>query len=165
MSCSRWFSSFFVQHLEIYFFCFFASKIKSLSFLIYLGETPNTCLRRLLFSIVDILTFLRIPGTKSVCAYYRLTSGVNFINILWAAFTLPDPESTQKLLDLTVFLVLLVSGSLKAARRMLVKLTPTYLVCLLDFRLKQICIHDISCSVKIGQNRPKKVTWFKGFQS
>ena len=49
---------------------------------------------------------------------------VNFINILQAAVTHADPEIAKKLLDLTVFFALLVSALLKAARRMLVKLTP-----------------------------------------
>ena len=35
-----------------------------------------------------------------------------------------DPKITKKLLDLTVFFALLVSAGVKAARRMLVKLTP-----------------------------------------
>jgi hypothetical protein len=49
--------------------------------------------------------------------------GVNFTNVLQAAFTLADPESAKKLLDLTVFFALLVSASVKAARRTLMKLT------------------------------------------
>ena len=36
---------------------------------------------------------------------------------------LPDPERAKKLIDLTVFFALLGSGSVKAARRMLAKLT------------------------------------------
>ena len=32
----------------------------------------------------------------------KFTLGVNFTNVLQAAFTLADPESTKKLLDLTV---------------------------------------------------------------
>ena len=50
--------------------------------------------------------------------------GVNFNNILCAAFLLADPESANKLLDLAIFFALLVSASVKAARRTLLKLTP-----------------------------------------
>ena len=49
--------------------------------------------------------------------------GVNFINILHAAFTLADPESAKKLLDLTVFFALLVSAPVKSTRRTLMKST------------------------------------------
>ena len=48
--------------------------------------------------------------------------GVNFTNVLQAAFTLADPESAKKLLDLTVFLALMGSAHVKAARRTLMKL-------------------------------------------
>ena len=51
-------------------------------------------------------------------------SGVNFTNILQAAFTLTYPESAKKLLDLTVFFALLVSACIKAAHRSLINLTP-----------------------------------------
>ncbi len=50
--------------------------------------------------------------------------GVNFINILLSAYTCSDPESAKKTDGLTVFFVLLESLSIKAARKMLVKLTP-----------------------------------------
>ena len=49
---------------------------------------------------------------------------VNFTNLLRAAFTLADPKSAKKLLDLTVFCTLLVSAHVKAAHRTLMKLTP-----------------------------------------
>ena len=50
-------------------------------------------------------------------------SGVNFTNILRAALMLEDPISALKLLNLTFFFALLGSARLKAAHRMLVKLT------------------------------------------
>ena len=50
--------------------------------------------------------------------------GINFTNVLRAAFTFADPESAKKLLNLTVFFALLVSAGVKAAHRTLVKLTP-----------------------------------------
>ncbi len=47
--------------------------------------------------------------------------GVNFINILRAAFACADPKSTKRTYNLTVFLG---SARVKAARIMFVKLTP-----------------------------------------
>jgi len=55
----------------------------------------------------------------------KLTPGVNFTNILCAAFTREDPKSTKKTAGLTVFFSLLFGfGYLKALHKMLVKLTP-----------------------------------------
>jgi len=55
----------------------------------------------------------------------KLTPWVNFfINILRAAFTRADPEWAKKTENLTVFFVLSGSAHIKAAGRMLVKLTP-----------------------------------------
>ena len=51
-------------------------------------------------------------------------AGVNFANILQAAFVREDPKSAIKLLNLTVFFAFLGSERVKAALRMLVKLTP-----------------------------------------
>ena len=42
---------------------------------------------------------------------------------------LADPESAKKLLNLTVFFALLGFASVKAARRMLMKLTPGVRAC------------------------------------
>ena len=50
--------------------------------------------------------------------------GVNFTNVLQAAFTHAEPKSAIKLLSLTVFFELLGSAHVKAAQRTLVKLTP-----------------------------------------
>jgi len=52
------------------------------------------------------------------------TSGVNFTNIIRAALMLADPKSAKKLLDLMIFFALLVSAQIKAAHKMLMKLTP-----------------------------------------
>jgi hypothetical protein len=52
--------------------------------------------------------------------------GVNFTNVLRAAFTREDPKSAKKLLNLIVFLALLGSVPVKAAHRMLVKLNPGF---------------------------------------
>ena len=61
--------------------------------------------------------------------------GVNFTNILRAAFTRADPKSAKKLLELNDFFSLLGSAPVKAAHRMLVKLTPIEVV-----QLKQVQI-------------------------
>jgi len=52
--------------------------------------------------------------------------GVNFINILPAAFSLADPKSVKRTVNLTVFFVFLGSALSKAARRMLMTLTPKH---------------------------------------
>ena len=63
-----------------------------------------------------------------------ICSGVNFTNIIRAAFTCSNPESAKRLLDLTVLFVLLWSASGKAARRMLMKLTTDeYRCCVVLF--------------------------------
>jgi len=48
-------------------------------------------------------------------------TGVNFTNVLRAAFTLTDPKSAKKTVKLSSFFALL---GVKAGSRMLVKLTP-----------------------------------------
>ena len=53
-----------------------------------------------------------------------MAPGVNFTNVLLAAFTNADPKSAIKLLNLTIFFALLGSSHVKAACRMLVKLNP-----------------------------------------
>jgi hypothetical protein len=45
------------------------------------------------------------------------------INVLQAAFICADPESTKRIDNLTVFFALLGSGHVKAALKILVKLT------------------------------------------
>ena len=54
----------------------------------------------------------------------KLTSGLNFINVLRADFTHADPKSAKKTVKSSSFFALSGSASIKAARRMLVKLTP-----------------------------------------
>ena len=56
--------------------------VKSSSFFALLGSASAKVARRMLV---------------------KLTPGANFINVLQAAFTLTDPKSIKKLLDLTVF--------------------------------------------------------------
>jgi len=50
--------------------------------------------------------------------------GVNFINVLLAAFSCADPKSLKRLYNLTVFFTLLCLARAKAARKTLMKLTP-----------------------------------------
>ena len=65
-------------------------------------------------------------GVKWFYPFKNGSAGVNFTIVLWAAFTLEDPESAKKVLDLTVFFALLVSTYVKAACRTLMKLTPGF---------------------------------------
>ena len=51
-------------------------------------------------------------------------SGVNFINVLRAAFTPADPKSAKKTVRLNSFVALSGSALVKSAHRMLVKLSP-----------------------------------------
>jgi len=51
-------------------------------------------------------------------------SGVNYTNILHEAFTCADPKSAKKTDSLTVIFGLLGFAHVKAARKMMVKLTP-----------------------------------------
>ena len=53
-----------------------------------------------------------------------MPSRVNFINVLRTAFTRVDPKSAKKIDNMTVFFARLGSVSIKAARKMSVKLTP-----------------------------------------
>jgi len=57
-----------------------------------------------------------------------LTPKVNFINVLLASFTLADPNSGKKTDGFTVFFVLSGSSYEKAARWMLMKLTPDFVL-------------------------------------
>jgi len=50
--------------------------------------------------------------------------GVDFINILQAAFTFADPKSAKKTGNLMVFFARWGSGGVKAACRTLMKMTP-----------------------------------------
>ena len=65
----------------------------------------------------------------SMSANDPTNSGVNFTNVLQAAFALVDPKSAKKLLNLTVFFALLGFERVKAARRTLVKLNPDPVAC------------------------------------
>jgi len=59
----------------------------------------------------------------------NLTPGVNLTNILHTAFTFVDPKSAKKTnKDLTVFFVLSGFARVKAAHKMLVKLTHVELL-------------------------------------
>ena len=53
--------------------------------------------------------------------------GANFINVSTCSFYVHSSQRRKKLLNLTVFFALLGSARVKAARKMLVKLTPRFL--------------------------------------
>jgi len=67
---------------------------------------------------------------------------VNFINVLRADFA--DPESAKKTDKLSVFLALLGSVHIKAARRTLMKLTPDIL------KSQQITVLN-HCTFRMGK--------------
>jgi len=75
-----------------------------------------------------MLLQLQTPYWITPLIYYlwmkRTAPGVNFTNVLHAAFTLVDPEIVKKIDNLTVFFTLPGSAHLKALRRMLIKLNP-----------------------------------------
>jgi len=54
----------------------------------------------------------------------KLTPGLNFISILYTAFTLADSKSVKKTVRLSIFFTLSGSTSIKASHKTLVKLTP-----------------------------------------
>ena len=54
----------------------------------------------------------------------KLGIGVNFINVITRSFYAHRSQKRKKMLDLTVFFALLGSACVKAACKMLVKLTP-----------------------------------------
>jgi hypothetical protein len=58
----------------------------------------------------------------------KLLSGLSFINVLRTAFTLKDPKSVKKTVKLSIFFTYLGSMSVKAVRRMLMKLSPDNLL-------------------------------------
>jgi hypothetical protein len=55
----------------------------------------------------------------------KLAPGVNFTNILWAAFRLSDPKSAKNTVKFSVFFEILGSARVKDAHRTLIKLTPS----------------------------------------
>jgi len=63
-------------------------------------------------------------GSQTVMPHCWFTPGVNFINVLQAAFTHADPKNAQKTVELSVFFVLLGSVLTKVAHRTLMKLNP-----------------------------------------
>jgi len=76
-------------------------------------------------SLKHFLSPVKLHELQQMALYFViLESGINFINILQAAFASTDPESIKKTDNLTVFFALSGSKQVKAAPRMLMKLTP-----------------------------------------
>ena len=69
--------------------------------------------------------FLPNAVHRCLLGLMKSTPGVNFTNVLRAAFTRADLKSAIKLLNLTVFFAILGSTCVKAPCRTLVKLTPS----------------------------------------
>jgi len=70
--------------------------------------------------------------------------GLNFINVLRTAFMLADPKCSKKTFKLAVSFGALGPTNIKAARKMLVKLTPgdlfSPLPILIGWKVKQISV-------------------------
>jgi len=56
------------------------------------------------------------------------SSGLNFFNVLRTAFTIADPKSVIKTIELSIIFTLLGSMSVKAAHKTLVKLTTVVMI-------------------------------------
>jgi len=68
-----------------------------------------------------------LPKRHVLAQHYEMSwPGVNFINVLQAAFMHADPESAKKLATWLSFFDILGSGYVKAAHRTLLKLTPGF---------------------------------------
>ena len=74
----------------------------------------------------ELMALLYTNYTFARCSNWlvKLTTGVTFTNVLGAAFMCADPKSAKKTVKLSSFIALLGSARVKAACRMLVKLTP-----------------------------------------
>ena len=80
-------------------------------------------MRQAIYSLSHFRSCVLKAAAGPACKKGRRQS-VDFINVLSAAFTLADPKSAKKLLDLTVFFALLGYASVKSACRILMKLAP-----------------------------------------
>jgi len=63
-------------------------------------------------------------GTNSKYFWKKKKPGLNFIKVLHTTFAHADPKSVKKTVKLLIFFTLLESTSVKAVRRMLMKLSP-----------------------------------------
>ena len=66
----------------------------------------------------------RWRGNKTIC----LLPDVNFTNVLCTTVMHLDPKSVKKIDNFTVFFMLLGSACMKAVHRMLMKLSPAFLL-------------------------------------
>jgi len=79
----------------------------------------------------------------------KLTAGLNFINVLPTAFTCADPKTVKKTVKLSIFFTLSGSMSIKAVRKMLVKLTPGLYQeqCFSRDKLSHFCKFILKCNL------------------
>ncbi len=85
----------------------------------------------------------------------KLTPGVIFINILWAAIARTYPESAKKTVKLSVFFALLGYLIVKSARKLLVKLSLGFSRCSRGLRSRGFTIFEYqNCQFrsKLGEN-------------
>ena len=87
----------------------------------------------------------------SIILLYANISGVNFINVFTCSFYMCRSQKCKKLLDLNVLFVLFGSLHIKAARKILLKLTPGLR---LLFLLSQWLLSWKAVSVPIGGAGP-----------
>jgi len=72
----------------------------------------------------------------------KLRPGLNFINVLRTAFTCAAPRSIKKKVKFSIFFTLLGSTSLKAVRKMLMKLRPGELsLCMFSQTLMELKVN------------------------
>jgi len=122
-------------------------------FLFFIWTTigPFSGIKNIIHSLLVITNYYL---SNSQYLFWKRTklSTVNFINVLWAAFSNADPKSAKKTDNLTVFFALLESARLNAARKTLTKLTPGVLfsdifkgffVSLHNFYLTAVTFHSV----------------------
>ena len=88
----------------------------------------------------EILTPLHFVYISTYTNDLSLSPGDNFNNIIRAVFTTQDPKNTKKTNKLSSFFALLGSSKAKAARKMMVKLTPGGDFCM---RVKRTIVFEV----------------------
>ena len=99
--------------------------IQNYGIVVVLNDQLNLYLMASVASLfLELRTLLQICFVFANLESFFARAGVNFINMLMRNFYPRRSRKHKKLLDLTVFFVLLGPACVKAARKMLVKLTP-----------------------------------------